>query len=105
MLPGGGIERGELPMVAAIRELYEETELIATSIKLIFNFESKSTIHHVYSVSAPGVPVAHSDVHQIAWLTEPVANSKLRITAGTRSIIDKFQRHTPANRHFGTSQV
>ena len=43
LLPGGNLERGELPIAAAARELYEETGLKAQSLEVLFEGKSDFT--------------------------------------------------------------
>lgn len=45
MLPGGGVDRNELPIAVAARELYEETDLMATSLTELFRYESHTNFH------------------------------------------------------------
>ncbi|MFV9506963.1 MAG: NUDIX domain-containing protein [Oscillochloridaceae bacterium umkhey_bin13] len=58
ILPGGGIEaykksgKLELPMAAAIRELFEETGLIAEEVKFLFTHEG-SHYQHVHAGRDP----------------------------------------------------
>lgn len=54
MLPGGGIYDGELPEVAVVRELLEETTLTATDVRYLFQHGGKYNRHHVFSVDAEG---------------------------------------------------
>ena len=66
-LPGGGIERGELPIVAAARELYEETGLEASAIRFLFVFEGKYNNHHLYEVEADGEVAVRGEVDGFTW--------------------------------------
>jgi 8-oxo-dGTP pyrophosphatase MutT (NUDIX family) len=60
ILPGGGIEvykksgKLELPMAAAIRELFEETGLTAEEVKFLCTHEGGHYQHHVFAVRATG---------------------------------------------------
>ncbi len=66
-LPGGGIEKDELPIVAAARELHEETSLEADTIRFLFVFGGKYNNHHLYEVEAGGDVVVQGEVDGFTW--------------------------------------
>jgi 8-oxo-dGTP pyrophosphatase MutT (NUDIX family) len=97
LLPGGNIERGELAIMAAARELYEETSLIATSLRFVFEHESKTTIHQVFLAEASGNPVAGDDAAALAFHTGTLADASHKLSPGTIDILTRFQHHTEPN--------
>ncbi len=70
LLPGGLIERSELTIVAAARELYEETGLIAQNLEFLFEHKSEQYLHSVFLVhEATGTPKAQSDAAQVIYIS------------------------------------
>lgn len=59
-LPGGGIDQGESPTAALVRELYEETGLAPRSVRLV-------DVHDIHTV-APGRGDRFEDYHGIHLL-------------------------------------
>jgi 8-oxo-dGTP diphosphatase len=59
-LPGGGIDQGESPSAALVRELHEETGLAPRSVRLV-------DVHDVHTV-APGRGDQYEDYHGIHLL-------------------------------------
>jgi ADP-ribose pyrophosphatase YjhB (NUDIX family) len=47
-VPGGRIRRDEAPHEAALRELEEETTLVADELMYLFQFNGFNTQHHVF---------------------------------------------------------
>lgn len=88
LLPGGKIERGELAICAAARELYEETGLIAESIRFQFQYQSYSNFHHVYIVEIydDAITLDSSEIVQIRWAGRDEL-PKLRLSHATNEIL------------------
>ena len=68
MIPGGGIDRGEPPIVAAIREVNEETTLRTEGIIKLFNHESQYTQHLVFLIQTEGRDYEPRDDVEDLWL-------------------------------------
>lgn len=68
-LPGGGVQRGELPIYALARELHEETALEATAVTYIATHNGKYNRHYVFGVQARGEVDVFRDatVEEFAW--------------------------------------
>lgn len=96
LLPGGTIHRLEPPIVAAGRELYEETSLQATSIRFLFDFESHSTCHHVFLATARGVGKAGSDAACLFYMHQEDMDTVSRFSPATRQILLRFLRNRAA---------
>ena len=73
-LPGGKIEIGETAEAAAVRELFEETQVTAKLFQSIGPFEVRRDGVVIYSISCfaglyvSGEAVASSDAADVAWV-------------------------------------
>jgi len=87
LLPGGGAEKGESRFRAAIRELEEETGLIANYAEIIFRHESHSNEHTVVLIKAKGIPRPKREVKYIDYYTP---RKYIKMSPGTKDIIKKY---------------
>ncbi len=56
VLPGGGVEEGEAPADAALRELLEETSLNGQIVRHVASLDHQDRRAHYYLVRASGQP-------------------------------------------------
>lgn len=47
-IPGGGIEAGETPEMAVVRELFEETSIDVSVKRLLYEMRAGRTIHYIF---------------------------------------------------------
>ncbi len=97
ILPGGGANKGESRTEAAIRELKEETGLIATDVS--FLFRHVGCVHKSYSggyfedhhtvclIRASGIARPYNEVKCVGYYS---SNSEIKISRTTKEIIDRF---------------
>ena len=91
------MKKGEDAVTAAIRELDEETKLVAVSATYLFHYESPSQHHHVCSLFAEGeVELLKEEIGDYRWWD---GETRLTIIPSAMEIIGR----TRGNEHFGIS--
>ena len=99
LLPGGGIERGELPIAAAARELFEETRLFAQDIRFLFEHVSEHYLHQVFLVAQTrGEAMAASDAAEIYYLHPQEVREEHATARITRSNVEILRRYMSQRR-------
>ncbi len=90
LLPGGMAERNEPRIIAAIRELKEETKLHALEVKFLFEHESWKHYHKVYLIRAEGTPSPSSEVKFLNYYPMDGQNFNEQIQKSSAEIIQKY---------------
>lgn len=93
-LPGGRIRLGEEPQEAALRELEEETTLVADELIYLYRFHGFNTLHHVFFADVTSHSLARpaNEIAQCRWFA-PVKIATLSASVPTRGIVELFFRH------------
>ena len=93
-LPGGTIKRSESPLDAARRELEEETTLVETRLRYLFQFGGLSKRHHVFfaDLSEDASPEPCNEILQCRWFS-PTKIGTLSASVPTRGIVDLFLQY------------
>jgi 8-oxo-dGTP diphosphatase len=93
-LPGGRIRRDEASHEAALRELEEETTLVADELMYLFQFNGFNTQHHVFFAEVgPHLTAQPSnEIARCRWFA-PVKIATLSSSVPTRGIVELFFRH------------
>lgn len=96
-LPGGGAEKNESRKNAAIRELFEETNLKVKNIKFLFNYVGHGwhtlsgilvmNYAKVFLVKARGIPKPCNEIKYISFWKP---GSKLHLSENTIKVIEKY---------------
>ena len=94
LLPGGRVESGEAPIIAAIRELREETGLKSEGVMKLFEYASSHQVHHVfYLIPEPGTPRPRSDVKSLWTLKVSECDDLSRYPQLSRSTVQILTRY------------
>jgi 8-oxo-dGTP pyrophosphatase MutT (NUDIX family) len=98
MLPGGGMHKGEQPAEAAVRELEEETGIVALPQDLTFvaSGDVKDSYglgykYHLFTLSLPARPeskLRNYEIHDSSWQKpEDLINNKKGVLKATRATL------------------
>jgi 8-oxo-dGTP diphosphatase len=93
MLPGGKANHNEPRIIAAIRELYEETRLKTEEIKFLFDFESRHCFHKVFLVSTLGEPIPSNEVSKLIYHHPTIQEKSVPLDEISRSSAEMIMKY------------
>ena len=102
-IPAGHLEMGEDPQVAALREVYEETQLGVLSVELLYAEEVHDECRrgadyhfwHLYLCQCTGEPRLSDEGDVIGWFTRDEIMDALPLTRPTGYFLDKLFGEIP----------
>ena len=96
--PGGKVEEGEEPEAAALRELREETGLIAARaeplLMFVHDYPDRRLRFHVFLVDDPGGDVRVDGDRPFSW-ADPGALDELQMPEANRAILHALRWRIP----------
>ena len=90
LLPGGMAERNEPRIIAAIRELYEETKLMATDVTFLFEHESQKYYHKVFLIKVEGTPTPSNEVTSLTYYSVNNTDLNALVQRSSLEIIQNY---------------
>ena len=67
-LPGGGIEHNEPSLLAAVREIHEETDLKVSAIRYIGDLDGRRAKHYVFIAAVYGnIRLQKKEIARYKW--------------------------------------
>jgi len=102
-IPAGHLEMGEDAQAAALREVYEETQLAALSIELLYQGEIEDECRrgadyhfwHLYLCECIGEPRMSDEADVIGWFSRGEIINKLELTRPTGLFLGKHFNEMP----------
>ena len=91
-LPGGGVERDEPTLLAAVRELQEETALKASQIRYVGDIDGRRAYHFVFLAEVYGeVRLQRKELSDYLWWDgrQPISVRMQGHVAGALALLDK----------------
>ena len=89
-LPGGGIERGESILEAALRELREETKLSVVKAERLFDHEGATQDHKVVWASVRGnVQIQRKELSEYKWWNR---KDEIALIDSAKAILSKHRQ-------------
>lgn len=90
MLPGGGIRKGEDPIKAVERELYEETGLRSSKVQSLFSFDTTHNRHKVFLIEPHGRLRKRHETTHIRFYNKST-EGKYKLAPHVKPIIEEYR--------------